>query len=418
MQHRTLARARKTPSKPIGRFQTQAKAAGVDMAPPAHNRVLQLQRQFGNRAVRQFMGGENAPARQPVKPGLGHFPFVQRVKLANTKHIKGLLEQEKADKKQDPFSGLVGDLRNDRSRHAAAEIDLLSKHDLIELLDDINLEQLAALERLIPGLTAKIDALFRPDTPYRAAKGKFETIAGIGEFEVVPDGTNIGLYDFGTITQSDFGRLQTDWHEIQAGGKILIMEVNDLMVPVPAFRAKVLAALGTLLLRPTGRAIVRALKNDANYTMIKPAVISTVLTPARGGVPMGQEVLGNVAAATPFSAAAYNNVLMPGGPPKEGAGSTIEIDPSLNDDTLKAYDIAKRPLKTPVFLALGHELAHALHNAQGVNKAHLPAGFAYPNMEEKMTIEGEENRMRLEHLERRLGKRFGHAGSDNRVKLL
>lgn len=390
MQQRTFARARKTAGKPIGSFRTQAKAAGVDMAPPAHNRVLQFQRQLGNRAVRQFLGGENAPARLPGKPGMGHFPFIQRVKLANTKHIKGLLEQEKANKKQDPFSGLVGGFRDTLSKLATSEIDGLSKGDLIELLDDINLEQLAALERLIPGLTAKIDALFRPDTTYRAANGRFETIAGIGEFEVVPDRTNIGPYDFGTITQSDFGRLQTDWKEIQAGGKILIMEVNDLMAPVPAFRAKVLAALGTLLLRPTGRAIVRALKNDANYTVIKPAVISTVLTPASGSVPMGQTVLGNVAAATPVSAAAYNNVLMPGGPPKEGAGSTIEIDPSLNDDTLKAYDKDKRPLKTPVFLALGHELAHALHNAQGVNKAHLPAGYAYPNMEEKLTIEGEE----------------------------
>lgn len=417
-RHRTSAPARMASKKSIRNVQAQTIRAYVDSAPLARNGILQLQRQLGNQAVVQLMSGTRAAARQPVTPVKGNFPFIQRVKLADTKHIKRLLEQDKAEKKADPFNFVGGVLKNEVRPAAAQEILGLNKRDLVELLDDINLEQLATLEGLIAGLTAKIDNLFSPQAAIGAAGGVVQTIAGIGQFRVVPDGTQIGEFDYETITQGEFDRLQADWSDIKASsGSIMILEWNnDPQHPVPGFRDKVIAALGALLLRPTGRRIVQTLKTGAHYTTIKPAVVTTMLTPARGAVPMGQTVVGNVAGATPFATAYAENLVKPGGLPGAGAGSTIEIDPNLNDDTLKAYDRDGRALKTPVFLALGHELAHALHNARGINKRQLPGPAGYPNLEEKVTIEGEENRMRLENLERRLGKRFGHAGSDDRIK--
>lgn len=144
--HRISAPARMTSKISIRNVQAQTKRAYVDSAPGARNGILQLQRQLGNKTVVQLMSGTHAGARQPVTPVKGNFPFIQRVKLADTKHIKRLLEQDQAEKKADPFNFVGGVLKNEVLPAAAQEILTLNKADLVELLDDINLEQLATLK--------------------------------------------------------------------------------------------------------------------------------------------------------------------------------------------------------------------------------------------------------------------------------
>lgn len=95
-----------------------------------------------------------------------------------------------------------------------------------------------------------------------------------------------------------------------------------------------------------------------------------------------------------------------------GSGSSVTYPSDLRDgsnDPMSRYvDDAWNEVIVPVFIALGHELGHALHSLQGASSAQaqslLPvagAGFKpgdYSNLlEEIVTIRGVENMLRAEH---------------------
>lgn len=74
--------------------------------------------------------------------------------------------------------------------------------------------------------------------------------------------------------------------------------------------------------------------------------------------------------------------------PERGSSSVVGMVSDFSDTELWAVDADGNPILTPAWLALGHELIHALHDTQGVNAfssgVEVPDGWS--NLEEANTI--------------------------------
>jgi hypothetical protein len=92
-----------------------------------------------------------------------------------------------------------------------------------------------------------------------------------------------------------------------------------------------------------------------------------------------------------------------------GTTSTISIDPNQSNRTQRAFDRDGNEISFPLFINLGHEMIHAMHNQRGENERGNAATDAdYPNHEEEVAIAGpglSENRLRRSF---GLTERHGH----------
>ena len=388
-----------TPHSPGGRYDLPALSPAT---------VLALQRSIGNAAVNTLL--QKSPrdylragglASKPVGTS-GNSVVIQRVKLKDTKWVAGLYSHYK----------IAGEFLMDNDKQQAdAEIAALNKAGFIELINDLTTEQLQLLERWVPTVTQRINQILTPHA-YGGVVPNAQTIQEVGTFNVVPDNVAVDPNDYGTLRQTDFAKLQGDWQKIKdSQSQFIVMEVNKDGVKVPTFRPKVLQCIGQVLSRPSGRQLIQGLAFGAVPILIMPASVSTMLTPETATHKMGQTVLGIPAGATPTDGNAY---LQPYGVPGKGTGSRVELDPNLDDNTTISYDKDGKQIQNPIFVILAHELVHAKHNAQGTNASLLPGSPGYTNREEQNTIENEENSIRAEHLEKRLGQRVGHSGKDQR----
>ena len=97
----------------------------------------------------------------------------------------------------------------------------------------------------------------------------------------------------------------------------------------------------------------------------------------------------------------------------QGSSSVVYLDPNLSNKSFVVRDKDGNELASPVFLILGHELVHAIHNQDGDNDAAASGSAGYPNKEEEETIgdrhDMTENALRREH---GLGVRSGHWARD------
>jgi peptidoglycan hydrolase-like protein with peptidoglycan-binding domain len=229
-----------------------------------------------------------------------------------------------------------------------------------------------------------------------------------GTFVVLPDGKTAA--DFPTLrldptvevmAAADFARLQALWDELVAGtGTIQIGSIDPDGKAVPAFRDKMLGRLGTLLSRPTGRRVINDIHELGRLLLIAPDRLFDA--------PRGQP-----RASGPVTERDTGRGLAPPVGNGLASDSTILMPPDLEDNSLVALDRDGQPLQTPLFEILGHELGHALHNAQGQNRSgEAGSDPSFPNREEENT-DDIENAIRAEH--GLAGQRFHHGGRRGRA---
>lgn len=207
---------------------------------------------------------------------------------------------------------------------------------------------------------------------------------------IVPDGYKGRLPKTAWIYERNKAEAEKLYKEVESGSTcIKILENSDTAngeadVTYDGFREKVLKAIKRLMTTPNGRSLIKKIAHGGQDVTIRPSKTNLAST-ARG----------NTTNAT-------NGV---------GTTSTIYFDPNFSDKTIKTYDKNGKELATPFFLALGHEMIHALHNQQGTNaRNQAGSAAAWDNKEEENTIDGpgiSENALRREH---GLGQRYGHGG--------
>lgn len=222
------------------------------------------------------------------------------------------------------------------------------------------------------------------DTPGRGLSTDF------GTYWIVPNDTTETYADVvgEQITEAEFAKANAAWTALKNGtGKILISEKDKDGGDHGGFKTKMLTQFAKLMSKPTGRGLVIGLVNGSQTVTIRPTEKQRIASASRGS----------------------GSVLKSDGSANTGGTTTINIDDNLSDDKVVAFDKDGKEIASPVFLILGHELIHAVHNAAGKNKRNLAASAsAWGNKEEEETIatgDLTENDLRAEH---DLGVRFGH----------
>jgi NleD-like pathogen effector protein (putative zinc metallopeptidase) len=218
----------------------------------------------------------------------------------------------------------------------------------------------------------------------------YQASMAFGDFWVLPDDYKGPPPKSGQqpIRESELNRAQKVWGELNANsGKIKISEGDLDGKPHPGFKALVLQRLANLLSQPKGRELVSGLVEGGQMVVIRPS---------RQRHEGGADTEGF-------------------GDGKSPEGCSVEMDPDLNDDTLKVFDNSGAEIQEPAFLTLGHELIHARHLAAGKAEwGERPDDSSYGDKEEEQTIaDGDltENDLRAEH---DLPSRHGHTGEDTR----
>jgi len=229
-----------------------------------------------------------------------------------------------------------------------------------------------------------------------------------GNYVVIPDGKVIADFptivvapDSDVIAETDFGNVKAIFDDFVAGtGTVQISRFDPDGVEVAGFRDRMLATIGTLLSKPRGRDVIQEIRLSGRLLNIVP---DRLMDPARG----------QRSASGPDTVRDRTRGLAPPTGNGLASDSTIRIPPDLDDSKLVALDVNGQPLRTPLFEILGHELGHALHNAQGQNRAgENPSHPSFRNREEENT-DDIENAIRAEH--GLAGSRFHHGGRRRRA---
>jgi hypothetical protein len=197
-----------------------------------------------------------------------------------------------------------------------------------------------------------------------------------------------------------YRRLKTRFEALFAvveggSGRIRINETAPDGTAFPGFRDKILKAIKRLMTVVPGRELIQQLEDGGQDVTIQadPTVRASANATARTGTP------GN----------ALRNA---DGTPGAGTTSTVFIDPNQSNRTQRVFDRDGNETSFPLFINLGHEMIHAMHNQRGENERNTAATDAsYSNREEELTIDGpglSENRLRRSF---GLTERHGHGGT-------
>jgi hypothetical protein len=218
----------------------------------------------------------------------------------------------------------------------------------------------------------------------------YQASMAFGDYWVLPDDYKgpPPKADQQIIRESELNRTQKVWGELNGNsGKIKISEGALDGKQYPGFKATVLLRLANLLSQPKGRELVSGLVDGGQMVIIRPS------QKRHEG---GADTEGS-------------------GDGKSPEGCAVEMDPDLNDDTLKVFDNSGAEIQEPAFMTLGHELIHARHLAAGKAEwGEQPSDASYGDKEEEDTIAGgdlTENDLRAEH---DMPSRHGHTGEDSR----
>jgi hypothetical protein len=221
-------------------------------------------------------------------------------------------------------------------------------------------------------------------------------VTDFGTYWVVPDGTPPQAGITGEqISETDFTAVQDVWARLQDGsGQIKIQETAEDGTEYAGFKDNMLTQFGKLLSMPIGRELVTGLISAGHTVTILPSGPGTIAAARRG--------TGSLENAD--------------GSANTGGDTTIMIEAGLTDTDIVCRDPAGNVISAPIFLILGHELIHAVHNDAGRNHRDQAAtDTSYSNLEEEETIATgagiTENKLRGEH---GLGEREGHGATDTR----
>jgi hypothetical protein len=218
----------------------------------------------------------------------------------------------------------------------------------------------------------------------------YQASMAFGDYWVLPDDYKGAppKADQQIIRESELNRTQKVWGELNGNsGKIKISEGDRDGKQYPGFKATLLLRLANLLSQPKGRELVTGLVEGGQMVVIRPS---------QKHHEGGADTEGS-------------------GDGKSPEGCYVEMDPDVNDDTLKVFDNSGAEIQEPAFMTLGHELIHARHLAAGKAEwGEQPSDASYGDKEEEDTIaEGDltENDLRAEH---DMPSRHGHTGEDSR----
>lgn len=211
------------------------------------------------------------------------------------------------------------------------------------------------------------------------------------------------------VPDDHHGRLpQTNWiyrrYKVQfealyatvaaGSGRIKITETGPDGTAYPGFQDKILKAIKRLMTTVPGRELIKNLEDGGSDVTIEP-------DPA-------VRASANATTRTGTAGDALRNA---DGTAGRGTTSTISIDPNQSNRTQRVFDRDGNEISFPLFINLGHEMIHAMHNQRGENERNNAATDAdYTNREEELTIDGpglSENRLRRSF---GLTERHGHSG--------
>lgn len=169
------------------------------------------------------------------------------------------------------------------------------------------------------------------------------------------------------------------------------------------FQDKILALLTTLASKPAGLGLLDQLASSPYAVRV---------------APLQGDQRSTYMTTTPDDFEA--RLIQGDGTPGAGTGTTILINPALPETF--GLDAEGNRIPSPTFINIGHELIHALHNAQGVNRRDRPGTHpGEDNLEEETTIEtGEisENVLRKEHALPLRGSHGGGLAETARTRLV
>jgi hypothetical protein len=185
------------------------------------------------------------------------------------------------------------------------------------------------------------------------------------------------------------------YNTVAAGsGRIKITETGPDGTAYSGFQDKILKAIKRLMTTVPGRELIKNLEDGGFDVTIQPdpTVRASANATARTGTP--GDALRNA-----------------DGTAGNGTTSTIFIDPNQSNRTQRVFDKDGNEISFPLFINLGHEMIHAMHNQRGENeRSNAATDTDYTNREEELTIDGpglSENRLRRSF---GLTERHGHGG--------
>ena len=272
----------------------------------------------------------------------------------------------------------VGSAGDDYERHADAVADLVVAGKSAEPLLDEHTRlgspggtavQLRKHKRARPAVAApgpaQAPSTQEPQPQAPEIQPTPPTNVFLGEtVTILPDGTQ-GAVNECWIHETEIVRYTALYNAIEANsGTIKIFELSGTLNgqtdrEFPGFRDKILAAIRKLMAGPKGRQIIEALMSNSHPVEIRPYV---------GDSPAKSTDKGMTPDAT-------------------GVGSTVYVQPGLTDQSVTVFDASGKPLASPVFIALGHELIHSRHYQLG--SFNVTPDEDYQDKDERDTIVGE-----------------------------
>lgn len=224
---------------------------------------------------------------------------------------------------------------------------------------------------------------------------------------VVKERLPLPVPDPDSMTPDEENSMQASWTKLRDGsGNVKVPATptgtSTSQDEANQFRSETLANFARLLGSPSGRKLLGDLEKTGKDVQVVAgtdaacSITGTVTGGARPRLPTGGTP------TTDEEARANKGT---------GSGSSVTMVRGAKDSDVALNTESGSPLHAPRFIALGHELVHALHNARGINRADmtLTDDPAWNNPEELQTIRtGGLSEQTLRNQYGLSAERFGH----------
>ena len=215
------------------------------------------------------------------------------------------------------------------------------------------------------------------------------------------------------LTEEELAGVKISWAAIRDGTGPLQIDTGPQQNDVPKiedlnpeakqqFRSETLANLARLLSSASGRKLVAKLEEAELGLSFCPGKDPECYTPQNTDEWRPRMPDTEAEVRTDEEARAHKG---------KGSRSTITLKLGAKDSDYGLCTEHGSPLHTPCFIAMGHEMIHALHNARGVNRRNLPLtdDAIWSNSEELKTIKlGKLSEQTLRAEYGMSAERFGH----------
>lgn len=187
---------------------------------------------------------------------------------------------------------------------------------------------------------------------------------------IVPDGYRGRLPRTNWIYRRYKVEFEALYQTIESGSaRLHITETGPDGTAYAGFRDKILKAIKRLMTVVPGRQLIKNIEDGGSDVTIQPDP--------------------GARASANFTTTTNAGLRNADGTAGAGATSTISIDPNQSNRTQRAFDRDGNEISFPLFINLGHEMIHAMHNQRGENEMNnAPTEAEYDDREEELTIDG------------------------------